>query len=251
MLKIKTLHSVIQCVLKKKKERKRSKTTASSSTQTIAEEKEAKSESTVSTSTQTNTKEKRTKGKTTVSSSTQTTKKKKEAKSEATVSTSTQTVAEEKEVKGAASISTQTVTELEPPKPVAVATTQKKKSKSKSVRVVTDEDAARPSQPAEETERKIIIRSLSLSELRDLQREFTRQTNKSILTWLLRIWNAAANDTILDKIKAKQLGSLSRDLVIDQGIKKTQEPLSLWQQLLTSVKNRYLCKKDLQVHQGK
>ncbi|TRZ13832.1 hypothetical protein HGM15179_013267 [Zosterops borbonicus] len=308
MLRIKTLSGVIQCVLKEEEEGKRSKTTASSSTQTIAEEKEAKSESTVSTPTQTDTEEKGTKGKTTVSSSTQTiaeekeaksestvststqtdieekgakgkttvssstqttgeekeakseatvssstqtTTEEKEAKSEATVSTSMQTVTEEKGTKGAVSISTQTVTELEPPKPVAVATTQKKKSRSKSVRVVTDEDAAGPSQPAEETEIEIITRSLSLGELRDLRREFTRQTNESILTWLLRIWDAAANDTILDGIEARQLGSLSRDVVIDQGIGKTQEPLSLWQRLLTSVKDRYLCKEDLQVHQGK
>ncbi|TRZ10540.1 hypothetical protein HGM15179_016567 [Zosterops borbonicus] len=251
MLRIKTLHGVIQCVLKEEEEGKRSKTTASPSTQTIAEEKEAKSESTVSTSTQTNTEVKGTKGKTTVSSSTQTTGEEKEAKSEATVSTSTQTVTEEKETKSAASISTQTVTELEPPKPVAVATTQKKKSRSKSVRVVTDENAARPSQPAEETKIKIITRSLSLGELCDLQKKFTRQTNESILTWLLRIWDAAANDTILDRIEARQLRSLSRDVVIDQEIGKTQEPLSLWQRLLTSVKDKYLCKKDLQVHQGK
>ncbi|TRZ06355.1 hypothetical protein HGM15179_020752 [Zosterops borbonicus] len=103
----------------------------------------------------------------------------------------------------------------------------------------------------ETTEIEIITHSLSLDELHDLQREFTRQTNESILTWLLRIWDAAANDTILDGIEARQLGSLSRVVVIDQGIGKTQEPLSLWQRLLTSVKDRYLCKEDLQVHQGK
>ncbi|TRZ13650.1 hypothetical protein HGM15179_013466 [Zosterops borbonicus] len=167
------------------------------------------------------------------------------------MSTSTQTVTEEKENKGAVSISTQTVTELEPPKPVAVATTQKKKSKSKSVHVVTDENAAGPSQPAEETEIEIITRSLSLGELRDLRKEFTHQTNESILTWLLRIWDTAANDTILNRIEARQLGSLSRDVVIDQGIGKTQEPLSLWQRLLTSVKDKNLCKENLQVHQEK
>ncbi|RMC16708.1 hypothetical protein DUI87_06301 [Hirundo rustica rustica] len=105
--------------------------------------------------------------------------------------------------------------------------------------------------PAEETEPEIITRSLSLGELRDLRREFTRQTNESILTWLLRIWDAAANDTILDGSEARQLGSLSRDVVIDQGIGRTQQTLSLWRRLLTSVRDRYLCKEDLQVHQGK
>ncbi|RMC19367.1 hypothetical protein DUI87_03977 [Hirundo rustica rustica] len=134
--------------------------------------------------------------------STQTVTEKKGTKNKATVSVSTPAVTEEKETKAAISISTQIVTEAEQPKPVAVAPIQKK-SKSKSIRIVTDEDVAGPSQPAEETEPEIITRSLSLGELRDLRREFTRQTNESILTWLLRIWDAAANDTILDGSEAK------------------------------------------------
>lgn len=40
-------------------------------------------------------------------------------------------------------------------KPVAVALLQKKKSKSKSVHIVTDEEAAGPSHPVEETEPEI------------------------------------------------------------------------------------------------
>ncbi|KAF4804109.1 hypothetical protein TURU_010614 [Turdus rufiventris] len=104
---------------------------------------------------------------------------------------------------------------------------------------------------AEETEPEIITCSLSLGELHDLRREFTRQTNESILTWLFHIWDAAANDTILGGSEARQLGSLSRHVVIDQGIGRTQETLSLWRRLLTSVKDRYLFKEDLQVHQGK
>ncbi|RMC18137.1 hypothetical protein DUI87_05017 [Hirundo rustica rustica] len=176
----------------------------------------------------------------------QTVTEEKGTKNKATVSVSTQAVTKEEETKGAIGISTQTVTEADQPKPVAVAPVQKKKSKSKSVRIVTDEDVAGPSHPAEETEPEIITRSLSLGELRDLRREFTRQTNESILTWLLRIWDAAANDTILDGSEARQLGSLSRDVVIDQGIGRTQQTLSLWRRLLTSVRDRYLCKEDLQ-----
>ncbi|RMC09855.1 hypothetical protein DUI87_13642 [Hirundo rustica rustica] len=183
--------------------------------------------------------------------STQTVTQEKGTRNKATVSVSTQAVTEEKETKGAISISTQTVTETEQPKPVAVAPVQKKKLKSKSVRIVTDEDVAGPSHPAEETEPEIITHSLSLGELRDLRREFTCQTNESILTWLLCIWDAAANDTILDGSEARQLGSLSWDVVIDQGIGRTQQTLSLWRRLLTSVRDRYLCKEDLQVHQGK
>ncbi|RMC18995.1 hypothetical protein DUI87_03594 [Hirundo rustica rustica] len=139
---------------------------------------------------------KRNKCKTTASLSTQTV-------TEETVSASTQTVTEEKETKAAISISTQTVTEAEQSKPVAVAPVQKKKSKSKSVRIVTDEDVAGSSHPAEETEPEIITCSLSLGELRDLRKEFTRQANESILTWLLCIWDAAANDTILNRSEAR------------------------------------------------
>ncbi|RMC19126.1 hypothetical protein DUI87_03730 [Hirundo rustica rustica] len=146
---------------------------------------------------------KRNKCKTMASVSTQTVTEVKGTKNKATVSVSTQAVTEEKETKGAISIFTQTVTGAEQPKPVAVAPVQKKKSKSRSVRIVTDEDVAGPSHPAEETEPEIITRSLSLGELRDLRREFTRQTNESILTWLLRIWDAAANDTILDGCEAR------------------------------------------------
>ncbi|RMB92848.1 hypothetical protein DUI87_30742 [Hirundo rustica rustica] len=181
----------------------------------------------------------------------QTVTEEKGTKSKATVSVSTQAVTEEKETKGAIRISTQSVTEADQPKPVAVAPVQKKKSKSKSVRIVTDEDVAGPSHPAEETEPRDHHPLSSLGELRDLWREFTCQTKESILTWLLRIWDAAANDTILDGSEARQLGSLSRDVVIDQGIGRTQQTLSLWRRLLTSVRDRYLCKEDLQVHQGK
>ncbi|RMC15993.1 hypothetical protein DUI87_08200 [Hirundo rustica rustica] len=101
---------------------------------------------------------KRNKCKTMASVSTQTV-------TEETGTASTQTVTEEKATKGAISIFTQTVTEAEQPKPVTVAPVQKKKSKSKSVHIVTDEDVAGPSHPAEETEPEIITRSLSLGEL--------------------------------------------------------------------------------------
>ncbi|RMC18102.1 hypothetical protein DUI87_04981 [Hirundo rustica rustica] len=202
--------------------------TGTASKQTVIEEKRTKTKATVSASTQTITEEKGTKNKATVSASTSDHHRGKGNQKQSTVSMSTQAVTEEKETKGAISISTQTVTEAEQPKPVAVAPVQKKKSKSKSVCIVTDEDVAGPSHPAEETELEIITRSLSLGELRDLRREFTCQTNRSILTSLLHIWDAAANDTILDGSEARQLGSLSRDVVIDQGIGRTRETLSLW-----------------------
>lgn len=126
---------------------------------------------------------------------------------------------EEKRSKSAGTMSIQTVTEPGQPKPVAVALIQKRKSKRKSVHMVTDKEAAGPSHPAEEMELEVITCSLSLGEL---WREFTHQANKPILTWLLRTWDTAGNDTMVDGSEARQLGSLSQD-VIDQRIRRTQE----------------------------
>ncbi|OWK63911.1 Pro-Pol polyprotein [Lonchura striata] len=128
-------------------EERRSKTTVSMPTQTATKEEETSSE-TASVSIQTVTEEEGTKCE--------------------TASVSTQTVTEEEENESTINISTQTITEPEQPEPVAVAPVQKKKSKSKSVCIVTDEDTAGPLHPAEETEPEIITRSLSLGELRDL-----------------------------------------------------------------------------------
>ncbi|RMC14361.1 hypothetical protein DUI87_09456 [Hirundo rustica rustica] len=106
------------------------------------------------------------------------------------------------------------------PKPVAVFPMQKNESKTKSGHILTDEEVAGPSHPAEESE--IITQSLSLGELCDLQRKFTCQVKESILTWLHLIWDTAANDTILDRSEARKLGSLSWDVVVDQGVRKTK-----------------------------
>ncbi|KAJ7427636.1 ubiquitin carboxyl-terminal hydrolase 4 [Willisornis vidua] len=149
---------------------------------------------------------------------------------------------EGKENRSTSTMSTQTVEEPEgQQKPLTVAPVQKRKSKTKSVHIVNDEEEEGSSHQAEETEPEIIPRSLSLGELHKLRREFTRQANESILTWLFRIWDTTASDTILDGSEARQLGSLSRDVVIDQGIGKRQETLSLWRRLLSSVRERYLC----------
>ncbi|RMC20950.1 hypothetical protein DUI87_01804 [Hirundo rustica rustica] len=136
MLRNQILHGVVQHPLEEEAKRNKCKATASVSTQTVTEEIGTASMQAVT--------------------------EEKGTKSKVTMSVSTQAVTEEKETKGAISISTQTVTEAEQPKPVTVALVQKKKSKSKSVRIVTDEDVAGPSHPAEETEPEIIIRSLSL-----------------------------------------------------------------------------------------
>ncbi|XP_053791333.1 uncharacterized protein LOC128784080 [Vidua chalybeata] len=141
-----------------------------------------------------------------------------------TGTTSAQPAPEGRGTQRAVSASTQTVTEPGQPEPAAAAPVQKKKSKSKSMHTVTDEELAGPSHPAEEPEPGVITLSVSP----DLWRELAPQSNESILAWLLRLWDARASDTPVDRSEARQLGSLCWDVVYAQGTRRTQEPLSLW-----------------------
>ncbi|KAJ7420826.1 ubiquitin carboxyl-terminal hydrolase 4 [Willisornis vidua] len=162
-------------------------------------------------------------------------------KSTSTMSTQTTAEPEGKRNTSTSTMSTQIVEESEGQlKLIAVAPVQKRKSKTKSVHIVNDEEEAGPSHPAIKMKPEIITWCLSPGELRELRREFTRQANAFILTWLLCIWDAVTNDTILDGSEARQLRSLSQDVVIDQGIGKWQETLSLSRRLLSSVRERYL-----------
>ncbi|XP_053859968.1 uncharacterized protein LOC128822300 [Vidua macroura] len=164
------IHSVMQCLLEEEETRSKAAvsvsiqnaTTASMLTQTVTEEEGSKSKTTVSVSMQTAMEE--------------------ETKSEARVSMSTQTDTEEEGTESAISISTQTITKPEQPEPIVVAPVQKKKSRSKSVRIVTDEDAAGPSHPAEETEPEIITRSIPglAEQVRDLIEESHQKLKKEL-----------------------------------------------------------------------
>lgn len=57
----------------------------------------------------------------------------------------------------------------------------KKKSKIQSVQLVRDEDEVEPSQQQEEEGPKIITQSLSLSELWDMQEDFSCQSNELLV----------------------------------------------------------------------
>lgn len=60
-----------------------------------------------------------------------------------------------------------------------------------------------------------------------------------------------AHNMKLDGSEAKHLRSLSWDVGIAKGIGERAETLSLWRQLLASVRERYLFKDHLLVHQDK
>ncbi|GAB0209785.1 hypothetical protein GRJ2_003444200 [Grus japonensis] len=122
----------------------------------------------------------------------------------------------------------------------------------KSVRLVKDDDELGPSQEQEEEpEPEVITRSLSLSELRDMRKDFSRLPGEHIITWLLCCWDNGASSLELEGREAKQLGSLSREGGIDKAIGKKAQALSLWRRLLSSVRERYPFSKDVVCRPGK
>ncbi|GAB0189364.1 hypothetical protein GRJ2_001401700 [Grus japonensis] len=134
------------------------------------------------------------------------------------------------------------------PIPVSVAPIHKKKYTRKSVRLVKDDDESGPSREQEEPEPEVITRSLSLSELRDMRKDFSRLPGEHIITWLLRCWDNGASSLELEGREAKQLGSLSREGGIDKAIGKKAQALSLWRRLLSSVRESQVEERDNRVY---
>ncbi|GAB0204064.1 hypothetical protein GRJ2_002872000 [Grus japonensis] len=138
------------------------------------------------------------------------------------------------------------------PVPVSVAPIHKKKYTRKSVCLVKDDDEPGPSrEQEEEPEPEVITRSLSLSELRDMRKDFSHLPGEHIITWLLRCWDNGASSLELEGREAKQLGSLSREGGIDKAIGKKAQALSLWRRLLSSVRERYPFSEDVVCRPGK
>ncbi|RMC20558.1 hypothetical protein DUI87_01409 [Hirundo rustica rustica] len=93
------------------------------------------------------------------------------------------------------------------------------------------------------------IESFSLKDLCGLRKDYTRRPDESIISWLVHLWDAAGEATILDGTEARHLGSLSHDPVIDQEMMREASPCSLWERVLRSVAQRYLCANDLYMQQ--
>ncbi|KAK4806940.1 hypothetical protein QYF61_027307 [Mycteria americana] len=167
----------------------------------------------------------------------------------------------EERVSGSENVPTDTMAK---PDTLSVAPISKKKQwKQKPTCLVRDEEAspkreqekeseeadcsaAEQSQEQEEEETEIInetetTQSLHLSELRDMQKYFSRQPGKLILSCSQE----------LEGKEARQLGSLAKDKTIDKGIGKRAGVLSLWRRLLSSVKDRYPFKEELANSQSK
>ncbi|GAB0203714.1 ubiquitin carboxyl-terminal hydrolase 4 [Grus japonensis] len=138
------------------------------------------------------------------------------------------------------------------PIPVSVAPIHKKKYTRKSVCLVKDDDEPGPSrEQEEEPEPEVITRSLSLSELRDMRKDFSCLPGEHIITWLLRCWDNGASSLELEGREAKQLGSLSREGGIDKAIGKKTQALSLWRGSLSSLREKYPFSEDVVGQPGK
>jgi len=134
------------------------------------------------------------------------------------------------------------------PVPVAVAPAKLKKDAKKSDHSGRDDDEPGSSR---ETETEIITRSLSLSELLDVRKDFSCHPGEHIVTWLLRCWDNGASSLELEGKEAKQLGSLDREGDIDKAIGKKAEVLSLWRTPLSGVRERYPFSDDFVCYPGK
>ncbi|GAB0208854.1 hypothetical protein GRJ2_003351100 [Grus japonensis] len=98
------------------------------------------------------------------------------------------------------------------PIPVSVAPIHKKKYTKQPVCLVRDDDEPGPSrEQEEEPEPEITTQSLSLSELRDMRKDFSCRLGEQLDTWLLRCLDSEASGLELEGREAKQLGSLSRE----------------------------------------
>ncbi|RMC03515.1 hypothetical protein DUI87_20714 [Hirundo rustica rustica] len=138
------------------------------------------------------------------------------------------------------------------PKPLAVAPAKKHTLKTNQP-VDNDDPREGPSPKSEDkassTGSEANIDSFSLKDLRGLRKDYRRQPDESIISWLVRLWDAAGEATILDGTEARHLGSLSHDPVIDQEMMREASPCSLWIRVLGSVAERYLCADDLYMQQ--
>ncbi|KAK4817077.1 hypothetical protein QYF61_027908 [Mycteria americana] len=126
--------------------------------------------------------------------------------------------------------------------------------RKKKCHLEREDERAGPSQGEEEEElinETETTRSLSLSELRDMRKDFSRSPGEHIATCLLRCWDSGANSLELEGKEAKQLGSLSREGGIDKATGKGESVSSLWRRLLSAIKERYPFKEDVVYRPGK
>ena len=84
-----------------------------------------------------------------------------------------------------------------------------------------------------------------------MQKDFSHQPDKQILSWLLQCWDFGASRQELEGKEAQQMGSLASNKAIDIGTGEEVGDFSHWRWHLWSVKDRYHFKEDLANSQSK
>ncbi|XP_005061071.1 PREDICTED: uncharacterized protein LOC101811939 [Ficedula albicollis] len=134
------------------------------------------------------------------------------------------------------------------PQPAAVAPVETRKSKIKTRHLDNGDQPGGSSQPAREPEVEIVTESLSYDSLSNLRKDIARRGREPFTTWLLRVWDLTGTGVQLDGTEARNLGSLAQDSGVDHIFLREQGLLSLWHQLLMSVRERFVHKESMQEH---
>ncbi|RMC06795.1 hypothetical protein DUI87_16241 [Hirundo rustica rustica] len=134
------------------------------------------------------------------------------------------------------------------PQPAAVAPVETKKYKVKSEHPGNKDKKGGPSQPGEESEVEIITESLTYESLRNLQKDLARRGREAYTAWLLRVWDLIGTGVQLDSSEARNLGPLTQDSGVNQVFVREPGPLSLWERLLMSVRERFVHRDRMQEH---
>ncbi|RMB89335.1 hypothetical protein DUI87_34316 [Hirundo rustica rustica] len=134
------------------------------------------------------------------------------------------------------------------PQPAAVAPVETKKYKVKSEHTGNKDKKGGPSQPGEESEVEIITESLTYESLRNLQKDLARRGREAYTAWLLQVWDLIGTGVQLDSSEARNLGPLTQDSGVNQVFVREPGPLSLWERLLMSVRERFVHRDRMQEH---
>lgn len=90
-------------------------------------------------------------------------------------------------------------------------------------------------------------RSLKMTEMQGIRKEYMRHPGETVLAWLLRCWDNGVSSVSLDSSEARQLGNIARDTAIDRGISRCLDgAATLWERLLLAVKEKYPFRAELQ-----
>ncbi|XP_005042583.1 PREDICTED: uncharacterized protein LOC101816049 [Ficedula albicollis] len=102
------------------------------------------------------------------------------------------------------------------------------------------------SQPAGEPE--VITEYPWYESLRNLRKDIARRGCEATTTWLLRVLDLVGTSVQLDATEARNLGPLTQDSGLNQVFVREPGPLSLWERLLMSVRERFVYRERMPEH---